>query len=714
MSAEWEALRQGALDAVADGWRVTPVAPNSKDPAAHYHWKASATDDPNRVREIWTDVPYNVAGVTGRYLVLDVDVAGDKQGAESLERLVAEYGMPSTRVHRSPSGGTHYIFLCPEDWNLGPRAPLNKEYPNIDIRAGVSYILLPPSVTPVGRYSVEVDIAPAPAPDWIKTLWDGPIGSVGTRTEGRIRPDEIAFGHVGSRDVTLTRLAGKLRRSGHNQVGIVSRLVAAQAEWRIQLPMTQLLKIAASAERWEPDVLGGIPRSSHDLDNAGVVLTVSDNCLHWRAEDRTWTVWDGQRWGSDSHRGVHVVETVVMLEDMLDALNGADEHAAKSLLRKISKLKSAQGSTNMWSMMQILPGVTMNNADFDQDPYLLNVANGIVDLRDGTLLPHDKRLMLTRMTRCEYDPTADMGDWLEFVDWCCAGDAEQQLWLQVALGQALIGRQDEHLVVFMYGTGKNGKTVLTDAILKTLGDYGMESSAELLTAKGKDQIHTEMIASLHGKRMVVCPEPEKGSYWAASRVKALTGGDIIRARHLYGREFSFDPSHTLIVHGNYQPEIRDLSMGFRRRMLLVPFTNVVPTGGEIKNLGERLAGPAVLRWLVGGAMEYLNRNGLPASQRVRAATEEYIAEQDQMSRWFAEMCEPDPDGWESTGDLYELYRYWVGREGLRFIETKAALVNWLHGSGYHSAMRRRNGSSPIRGLKGLKILAQGPNDEIPV
>jgi len=700
-----QALLQGALEAASNGWLVAPIGVNSKIPIRDRSWKQEATSDPGRILELWADTPYNVAGITSRYLVIDVDVAGGKQGAASLERLVNEYGYLDTRVHRTPSGGFHYIFECPPDWSLKP-SPLHRDYPGIDLKCGVSYVVLPPSEIDEHKYWVEVDIPPAPAPNWIKTLHEG-LDSTTIQVSGRVRLDSLPPGTVGARDVTLTRLAGKLRREGHNATHIVAQLRATNAAWRDPLPMTDLLRIAASAERWQPHRYGGITMGRADTDNAVLVRRVSDYHLLYRAEDARWTVWDGKRWGTDAFRGSYIEETVILLQDLCQ---GATKDDLAWLLPKISRIKSANGRRGLWYVMSDIAGVTQLNEAFDADPYLLNTRTGVVHLRSGEQTEHDKRLMLTNLADVAYDPTADMSAWEEFVLWCCQDDAEQARWLQVALGQSLIGQQDEHIVIFMFGAGKNGKTQMTEAILRTLGDYGLESTAELLTAKGKDSVHTEMIASLHGKRLVVCPEPEKGSYWAASRVKSLTGGDAVRARHLYGREFTFMPSHTLVVHGNYQPEIRDLSMGFRRRMKLVPFTNTVTADMEVKDLGAKLAGPGVLRWLIEGAIAYATTETLPPSQRVRAATDQYLSEQDQFGRFFEDHLTQDPEGWEAVGDLYTLYRYWAEREGLRFIETKQELSQWLIRHGYPQATRRRGAGSSARGYKGVKIVVQAEID----
>jgi len=707
MSVSREELLQGALEAVANGWRVAPIAVNSKLPVRDRSWKHEATSDPNRVRELWADTPYNIGGVTGRYLVIDVDVSNGKPGAESLERLANEFGFLDTRVHRTPTGGFHYIFECPPDWHLNPK-PLHRDYPGIDLRAGVSYVVLPPSVINDRSYWVETDVAPTPAPEWIKTLHDGRPGVDVEQSGGRVRLDELPPGTIGSRDNTLTRVAGRLRREGHNQTHIIAALHAYQAEWRNPLPLSDLLRIAQSAERWEPDVMGGISPQATDTDNAQLVLLASDHNLLFRAEDARWTVWDGRKWGTDAHRGGYISEALDVVHGIAETLD--NNVLLKMLARKEGMLKSAAGQRGLWYVMPNLPGVVQLNEDFDANSYLLNATNGVVDLRTGALSVHDKRLRLTKIAGAEYDPEADMSEWEDFVLWCCSGDSEQAHWLKVALGQSAIGQVDEHMVLFMFGPGKNGKSQLTDAVRITLGDYGLESTADLLTAKGKDSIHTEMTASLHGARFVTCPEPEKGSYWAANRVKALTGGDVIRTRHLYGREFSFRPSHTLIVHGNYQPEIRDLGEGFRRRMHLVPFTNHVTSDIEVKRLGELLAGPAVLRWLVEGAREFIRLGGLATSQRVRAATDAYLGEQDQFSRWLADTCTDDKDGWEPIADLYAMYRYWAEREGLRFIETKQELAGWLRRRGYEVTNRRRNGSNPMRVYLGLKLVTQTIDD----
>ena len=57
-----------------------------------------------------------------------------------------------------------------------------------------------------------------------------------------------------------------------------------------------------------------------------------------------------------------------------------------------------------------LEEIAANAADFDRHPHLLNVGNGVVDLRTGELVPHDPTLRLTRLAGADYLPGAVHAD----------------------------------------------------------------------------------------------------------------------------------------------------------------------------------------------------------------------------------------------------------------------------------------------------------------
>ena len=124
---------------------------------------------------------------------------------------------------------------------------------------------------------------------------------------------------------------------------------------------------------------------------------------------------------------------------------------------------------------------------------------------------------------------------------------------------------------FLYGTGANGKGTFTNTLLGIWGDYGQAAVMEMFTENKSDRHPTEL-AALRGARLVVASETDRSKRWAESRIKALTGGDPIRARFMHCDEFEFIPAFKLMIQGNHKPGLQSVDEAMRRRLHLVPFT----------------------------------------------------------------------------------------------------------------------------------------------
>lgn len=84
---------------------------------------------------------------------------------------------------------------------------------------------------------------------------------------------------------------------------------------------------------------------------------------------------------------------------------------------------------------------------------------------------------------------------------------------------------------FLYGQGKNGKSVLLDVMLQLMGDYADAAPPGFLMAKVFEG-HPTDLAELHGRRIIVCSELKPGDRFDEARVKLLTGGDKLKARRM--------------------------------------------------------------------------------------------------------------------------------------------------------------------------------------
>jgi putative DNA primase/helicase len=228
--------------------------------------------------------------------------------------------------------------------------------------------------------------------------------------------------------------------------------------------------------------------------------------------------------------------------------------------------------------------------------------------------------------------------WTEFLDRVTDRKAELVGFLKRFLGYCLTGQINEQLLVFLYGTGANGKSVFVSTVTGILNDYAIVAPMEMFIATQVDRHPTE-IAKLMGARLVVAQETQKGRRWDEAKIKNLTGGDRLTARYMRGDFFDFNPTHKLLISGNHKPTLRSVGEAIRRRFLLVPFTVRIPEAERDPLLAEKLRAewPAIFRWMIDGCMEW-RRSGLKVPDIVRQATDEYLADQDTIGQWEDELA----------------------------------------------------------------------------
>ncbi len=205
------------------------------------------------------------------------------------------------------------------------------------------------------------------------------------------------------------------------------------------------------------------------------------------------------------------------------------------------------------------------------------------------------------------------------------GEHEAELidYMQQLLGCAAIGKVIHHILPFFYGSGANGKSCLLETVSLVFGDYAISAPANFLMAARNE--HATEIARLQGARFVVCSEINQGTKFDEAKVKLLTGGDKLTGRFMRADYTDFTPTHTLFLMGNHQPTVGAGGHAFWRRLRLIPFAHQVEK--KIDGYHQQMfdaEGPAILAWIVAGAVKVIN-NGLTEPQCVMAATEESSA-----------------------------------------------------------------------------------------
>ncbi|MBX3727535.1 MAG: hypothetical protein KF823_16675, partial [Xanthomonadales bacterium] len=172
---------------------------------------------------------------------------------------------------------------------------------------------------------------------------------------------------------------------------------------------------------------------------------------------------------------------------------------------------------------------------------------------------------------------------------------------------------------------------------------------------------TPDLARLPGRRLALASEPEASDRLSETVVKTITGGDRLVARALYGEPFEFVPSFKLVLLSNVRPTIRGQDEGIWRRIILVPFTQVIPPAsrrGKNELIAElRQEGAGILNWMLDGLLMF-REQGLAIPEPVRLATDAYRAESDPIGQFIAAATEPDPHGRVTATRLFHVFCDW--------------------------------------------------------
>jgi putative DNA primase/helicase len=416
-----------------------------------------------------------------------------------------------------------------------------------------------------------------------------------------------------------------------------------------------------------------------------------------------WLAWDGSRWAED-HRGVATravlaVARRALTESFDDRRH--DDAWRKALRDDVRKCESASGVQGVLAIAGDLSPLSATVDELDVDPYLLNVANGTLDLRTGALRPHDPADRITKVTRAAYRPGEELdGGWSAFLTQVLP-DPEVRGFLQRVIGVGLLGLIVEHVLPIWTGTGANGKGVAYGAITWALGDYAMVAEPDLLMHR--EGAHPTGEMDLRGRRLVVVSESDRGRKLAEATMKRLTGGDRIKARRMRQDFVEFSPSHTAILVTNHLPLVSGDDPAVWRRLRVIPFGVVIPEHLRDSHLPERLQldADAVLTWAVAGYTDYVRR-GLAEPQSVLVATGEYQRDSDPVTRFLDEETVRNSQVSCTTRQLHARWSEWAQRDGAAPMSERA-LGKALDTRGFPT-------SPPVNGQRlrhGIGLLATG-------
>jgi P4 family phage/plasmid primase-like protien len=226
--------------------------------------------------------------------------------------------------------------------------------------------------------------------------------------------------------------------------------------------------------------------------------------------------------------------------------------------------------------------------NMDTNKFLLCFNNGVIDFatktfRDG--YPQDYISKSTGINYIEYNPENQemnkIGNEITSFMEKLFPIPELNKYMWEHLASCLVGTNDNQTFNIYHGSGSNGKSILTDLMSHSLGEYKGTVPITLVTEKRNSIGGTSSeIIQLKGIRYAVMQEPSKDTKINEGIMKELTGGDPVQGRALYCESEIFEPQFKLVVCTNSLFDITSNDDGTWRRIRKCDFLSKFIDEGE--------------------------------------------------------------------------------------------------------------------------------------
>ena len=365
-------------------------------------------------------------------------------------------------------------------------------------------------------------------------------------------------------------------------------------------------------------------------------------------------------------------------QDLVERLNQSAQQLATQIKQLRKRADELHMHTRMKSVLSLAePLMTIKSRDWDQKPFLLPTADGVINLQTGECSdgrPDDYMRISCPTTWTGLDTPCPR--WERFLQEIFADKPERDeiiSFLQRLLGYGITGSTRDHIFSIFYGPqGRNGKDTLFSIFHHVMGDLANVVSNDIFlttsyTRSGGSA--TPHLESLQGMRSAWGSEPNLGDRLDVGQVKHLTGGGDISTRSLYGKAFySFAPTHKLFMMTNHKLTINASEEPAWERICLLELGMRFIDEPDPNKANERPRDPTlidalkqersgILAWLVRGCLDWF-KQGLRIPRVLKQATKDYQAEQDLLTLFIDDACHRDPQSHVSATALYNAYKQW--------------------------------------------------------
>lgn len=334
--------------------------------------------------------------------------------------------------------------------------------------------------------------------------------------------------------------------------------------------------------------------------------------------------------------------------------------------------------------------IQRSSSELNQDSNLINFKNGIWDIKQKKLLPHDSKYLQTIQIPHEvkdyvpftethlYDffkktklPKSDIKMMLKYIAYCMTTDFGLKTFMMLV------------------GQSNTGKSVLIRFVENLVGKQNTSALA-------MHELNVRFYPSqLYGKLLNSCADNKTLPLSSIENLKKITGGDLIMHEKKGKEPFFFTSFAKLLFSFNQLPlQLEEKSNAFYKRMRVLMMNNELFLNNEYVN---ELCSDESVEEVIPYLLSLLPLTEIPRTAMSDSCVESLRQDSDSIHAFLSTYCDDDPDSTISKNEIYQKYSDFCIGSG-RESHKKHKFMRYMRSLGYIET-RNKNREAAWKGLK---------------
>lgn len=350
------------------------------------------------------------------------------------------------------------------------------------------------------------------------------------------------------------------------------------------------------------------------------------------------------------------------------------------------------------------PEINIKNEELNSNLYFINCKNGVVDILNNKLLPHNVNYKFSYCINANYldgKKTEYGAETIKFFKTSLEGNNDKQKLLIEIIGYLISDFNNAKKAFIFLGKPHSGKSLLTKIISNLIG---CDNISNIPFHKLGERFS---IGELSTHKLNINAELDSSPIGKISNFKAIVGNDFLSGEFKGQPLFSFKSKTKLLFCGNYMPEIKDIesTQAFTDRLIFLMFNKSANREEIDYELEEKLMNEIDLLFTssIIALKNLINNNfKFTIPKDSMEFLEEYANRQNHISEFISECCYLGEDSRGYTKELYNSYLKFCEENCIHAYNLSKFNAYIANCDGVTRTRFRCNGSNR-RGFEGISI-----------